>query len=93
MSKSLIGILFILRTYYARGLLQRALDGICSNFYLYLDANLGVFMTPTTHRVALVKAYYCSLPISQLSSHITHLKYILQNLQQKERGKGLTNYS
>ena len=45
--------------------------------YRYLDANLGVFITPTTHHVALVKAYYQSLPIRQPSSHITHLKYIL----------------
>ena len=34
-------------------------------------------MTPTTHHVALVKAYYQSLPINQPGSHITHLKYIL----------------
>ena len=58
--------------------------------YHYLDANQGVFMTPTTHHVALVKAYYCSLPIREPSSRNTHLKYILPpcllkaKLQEKE---------
>ena len=60
-----------MRAYYARGLLQRALDGIWSKFLSYLDANLGVFMTPTTHPVALVKAYYHLLPTRQLSSHFS----------------------
>ena len=80
-----IGILFILRAYYARRLLQRAPDGICSKFLSYLDANLGVFMTPTTHAVALVKAYYYSLHTRQLSSHIIHLKFMLNKFEIKHR--------
>ena len=68
--------------YFERSLLCKEAAGKSSRWdlvqlYQYLDANLGVFMTPTTHRVALVKAYYQSLPIRQPSSHITHLKYIL----------------
>ena len=42
-------------------------------------------MTPTTHAVALVKAYYYSLHTRQLSSHIIHLKFMLNKFEIKHR--------